>query len=1500
MIDWDKLRPDPSQQESFEELCCQLAAREKAVNGTKFVRLDPPDGGVECFWIMPDGTEIGWQAKFHKKGVQSTQKKQIDRSIRKAHEAHPSMTKYIVCLPVNQRQGRDKKFRDKWGEWTAAWREETGMDVEFWGSAEIDERLNRPEHTGRRRYFFDKEYLSAAWFERNLATAIERAGPRYTPEMHVDLPVSFAFECLCRTPEFRKALREAANRIKTHCHRASTPGAREHAAGDLESLGAKARAIAGAVAAGESPADPLDYRAIAKSSSTADELVRKIIDSLREMRSEPAGGGGTAQSGSAPRPFGGELHHLNELRHLLLGLGARVGSGEYESASKKALVVRGDAGAGKTHLFCDVAERRRKEAMPTILLHGSDFEGGDPLERIRTKLDLDTTLSEFLSALDAAGEASRSRALILVDALNEGGGPSVWPRHLPELLDAVGRHPWIAIALSVRTTYENLVVPDGIVPAKAASITHAGFGDLTYKAVQALFDANKIERPGLPLLTPEFSNPLFLVTLCKGLKNMGLTRMPEDKFSLMSVYNMYIDSVNEKLSGTDHLDRPREKLLVGRAVDAIAELMIDGGSWRVDYEVAYDRLVQIHPEAGESRSLLSLLVREGVLSVDYAHAEGRPRRIVGFAYERLAENLVIQSALAGSTAGELPGLLAGGGRLGKCLKGMQGRRGMIEALSIQIPEKFGRELIEVAPSDAASALYGPFLASLAWRSPRSVGPYATGLVDKCLKRRIEPHAAFRSLLAVCAVPAHRLNAERLDAILRPLPMADRDATWSVFLDSDYYEDDSVVRRLIAWGRDADKSAARPEVVELAGIALAWFLACHNRNVRDGATKAMVSLLSGHTDVLIRILDRFSACNDPYVMERLYCVAYGCALYARSDADLERLAQHTYEAVFKEGRPPADVLLRDYARLIIDEALHRGCKPCVDLDKCAPPYSSDWIGRFPTQEQVDRLKAENTSTDPRRRGASKLFLSLGTHGDFYTYILDKGMRDPSWSDTPFLPGRLPRATALARLHQSMTPKQKPHWEKLLRLLYLKAGREEEEAPPPIRGGQAPPRALDLEQAARLQMQKLEGLLDPEQRAALGGALSWFDLPVKGNAPFGPRFDPRDVARWIAVRVFELGWKSDLFGEHDGAVRRHPWFPHGEGRERVGKKYQWIAYHELLARLCDNYEFNGDPPLQGFGAYHSSQQLHRGRDIDPSQLLSGPFSCTGRRGEMDAPYIGYRHSWDEHLDDAEWVHSRTNLPDIKKMVSIAGDDGAEWLVLGTLFNPDRRIPSDQEVHATPYRSLDFYMDSFLVKSGDANALAKRWSTPKSWTGAAHDSEAPWLTFIGELYNSERSRMPAGKPGSPWREVFVGRKRGPVMACPNVHVRVSRFGEYDYSTAVHFDHSVPSGLLVDALRLRHDGRGVFCDESGATIARDPRATECGPTALLFRRDAMEDFLRARGYGIVWRAVANKRMLGDFATTDDEWEGWLDMWAACSLVDGSIKHRVSIETNGGRSGDE
>ena len=84
------------------------------------------------------------------------------------------------------------------------------------------------------------------------------------------------------------------------------------------------------------------------------------------------------------------------------------------------------------------------------------------------------------------------------------------------------------------------------------------------------------------------------------------------------------------------------------------------------------------------------------------------------------------------------------------------------------------------------------------------------------------------------------------------------------------------------------------------------------------------------------------------------------------------------------------------------------------------------------------------------------------------------------------------------------------------------------------------------------------------------------------------------RWVFERVLSLGWTPERFAEFDRTLRY--WADRAHKPERFGKKYQWIALHELLARVADNFhmrdDFNNRPvpyagPWQFFG-----------RDIDPT--------------------------------------------------------------------------------------------------------------------------------------------------------------------------------------------------------------------------------------------------------------------------------------------------------------
>ena len=97
-LSWKGIRAlNGSQNAGFEELCAQLA-RAESPNSASFVRKGSPDAGVECYCVLDDGSEWGWQAKYFLNALSSPQWSQLDDSVKSALEKHPALTRYRVNL----------------------------------------------------------------------------------------------------------------------------------------------------------------------------------------------------------------------------------------------------------------------------------------------------------------------------------------------------------------------------------------------------------------------------------------------------------------------------------------------------------------------------------------------------------------------------------------------------------------------------------------------------------------------------------------------------------------------------------------------------------------------------------------------------------------------------------------------------------------------------------------------------------------------------------------------------------------------------------------------------------------------------------------------------------------------------------------------------------------------------------------------------------------------------------------------------------------------------------------------------------------------------------------------------------------------------------------------------------------------------------------------------------------------------------------------------------
>src|SRR5690606_34582429 len=142
-----------------------------------------------------------------------------------------------------------------------------------------------------------------------------------------------------------------------------------------------------------------------------------------------------------------------------------------------------------------------------------------------------------------------------------------------------------------------------------------------YEASKIFFTNYGIDLPSIPLLHPEFQNPLFLKLFCEGLNKSGHTRIPDGLQGISSIINFFIDSSNEKLHKPSQLDYSRHINVVKKAIDALMAEKLERNLRYIEYERAYSICEEILKKYSSKRHLVDELISEGVLSKNCFYVE---------------------------------------------------------------------------------------------------------------------------------------------------------------------------------------------------------------------------------------------------------------------------------------------------------------------------------------------------------------------------------------------------------------------------------------------------------------------------------------------------------------------------------------------------------------------------------------------------------------------------------------------------------------------------------------------------------------------------------------------------------------------------------------------------------------------------------------------------------------------------------------------------------------
>jgi len=1535
-FDWQNLRSlNGDQRNAFEEVCCQLFHQEIKTDGSDFERKGRPDSGVEACWILPDGQEEGIQCKFVLSPTDSLLS-QLDESVKTTLDTHPDLIKYIICIPFDFPDGRvanRKSAREKydtrvkkWVDWAA----DKNMQVEFvlWDSSELlsPERLLKPVNAGMIKYWFNNDFLTPEWFKQKFEEAKADVSKRYQPYRHINTEIENIFDGLLHTDSFKDSIRNLITELPFRWRNLKldsidVPYNLKEALLSAwnDNIPCVMKTIEEIDSTPQYPASMvLSY--LDKIKDVCWDIEIYLSDKLRESEKNIQKTPQDTDNETTKKRYKiqSDYRQLQELRSSVESIIEYLSTNSGKLAENPFVLIKGEGGIGKTHLLCKIVEQHIENGNPSVLLLGGKFHNGQIVDQIIEQLDLtNCSNDEFLGALDTAAVASRTRALIAIDAINECSDPDVWRSSILGVLTKITRHPNVAVVLSIRSGTESFYLPNNI-KEHVHIVYHQGLALETDSNISDYIQGYGIEAPAIPLMRPEFNNPLFLQIICDTLQRRGKHRFPQGHKGLLTIFNEYLDSINAEYTAKRGFDTHRN--YIRDAMSALACKMADTGKNFIDRESAKTEVNILDPaglSAKFANSLFFHMLHTGLTrgthfwnNQDEKHEDG-----IAFMFERFADHLIAETLLKRYNSSEQIVEALTNNVLFKDLwkqrRWYSGGNSLVTAFSIQLPERYdGLELIDFYPDKNIPENYvNSFLDSVVWRASSAITDRTEAWILRLLNEKHENwrDKAFETLLSASLRLDHPLNAEWLHVRLLRATMSIRDAYWSTFLHRnrsyDNEQSPGFVTRLIDWCLSGKASQLDTESLHLYGLVLGWMLTSSNHSIRDQATKALAAIYTNNlkamefllfNEVSVMSNDKddphmsFLDVDDPYVVERLLAAAYGAALRSTTLDGLANLAQKVYDRYYIDRNPPAHILLRDYTRGIIDFAVHSECNLTIDNNNLLPPYRSDFPTDPPSMDELDKLYGFNMSKSDDKRTPWAIHTSI-MDGDFGIYTIGSGYQKGRLRD--WLATRLTDSLPQSKVERdeafksSLTNKQNKNLKEfdewnlghiLLPLQVSDLGEDSEEVKQEYEDA--------VKQRDKLLKTFLESLTE-EQRIEYY-AISEMEY---GHEGFSGEF----ALCWVCHRAYNLGWNADLHGVFDANVGRHHYSRSRSISERIGKKYQWIAWHEFQALLSDHFYFSRfDDKLH---VLRGSWELGV-RDIDPSIILHN----RNKRHADDCwwkqvKYDGWRR------DDPKWYRDKSDLPDPKKLVEVVhSQTGDTWIILRIVQNWDQpqNDPTDEYRMNEPYAQIWYQLQPFLIPKAKLSPF-KNWASKRLFHGPLMP-EIPEFTscFYREFH---------------WAEPYTSRKVDSLVAPdrfspdnPDNPHRYFLQAVYTSKLENNTDHSndfssswllLPCKTIVSALGLQKtDIEGEWINHEHKRVLYDPFCVgEGSQSTVVVRKDLLVEGLAKLDMALVWTLMGEKRLMSAYKKWP-EGIGILDIGGCVTLEDNRLYSRKYTKFEGGK----
>ena len=845
-----------------------------------------------------------------------------------------------------------------------------------------DEILNKViEYPELLQAYFNTGRLTIEWFNEKFAETKDIIGPRYTPEFNVETEAEKFLNLFLLND---KAIR-AINNIKIK------------AIDDIKENRWNYRNyndLMERVSLYITNIPDIDIDTIEESFNWATNLQKKfekefnaintIIDSRQEKENSLREKGEYTQAADTYREIR-ELKYITNIKDLI-----DVSLQKQKLIKEKCLILKGEAGIGKTHLIASNVERQLENETPALMVLGTTLTSSLSLSsQIMGYLALDIKFEELLDLLEVSAEETDCVSTIFIDAINESTNKTDWETFIIKCIREVNKRERVKIVFSIRNGYDKLLFKGDSLKDRRGKdlieLEHYGFTYDSIESIREFLDFYNVAFSPVDYLQHKMNNPLFLKMFCE--------THDGQMCDFGGLFEKFITKIDKEV--TIKINTSVDNL-IWKFIEEFIDTQLKSDMHSISKEEIMNfKFWRIYGIEDKKLDYLAYLTQAGLL-ITFTTDNINEYYYIAF---NLLENYLTAKHIIerfdnkDDLLNYLKDDLFKISKYGNFEKHYAPELvGFVCALYVK---KYKSEIFEdldvLNMGNEKDEVVSEYIKSFAWREP--LGIDVTYFLKCARKYQASIEDVWNTLIINSVKPKHPMNAEFLHNFLFEKTMPLRDSAWTTYINS-LDGEESRVLQIAKYYINGDKfNGANIEVVKLILVFFAWFLTSSNRYLRDTISKAMIEILRCNFKLCLGLLDLFKDVNDPYVIQRLYGVVCGACLRRNSEykEEYKKLSKFVYNQIFNKEKVVADILLRDYARIIIERYLYEyNDLAGLEVEKIRPPYKSEDIPIVKQEKYADegshgwyRIEA---SMSPNCNGSPHMY------GDFGRYTFQSALSD----------------------------------------------------------------------------------------------------------------------------------------------------------------------------------------------------------------------------------------------------------------------------------------------------------------------------------------------------------------------------------------------------------------------------------------------------------------------------------------------------------------------------